>query len=100
MFTDKSYERVKFEKMHGLIANRVGIVNELLGCRYHHAKGNPCVVTSSGARHVLAFGGVDCATWRDWDLEAVRTAFGWVDVFAASVWRLSCGGFVRRVDNV
>lgn len=96
------YERVS--RSVDLIVNRVGIANQILGCRYSHSNGNPLRVRYSRKRraYVLDVFGVEHIECGCCDVEGLERLFNIVDNFAGLLWLLSRGG-VRfkciQVDN-
>lgn len=76
----------KWSKVHDLIVNRVGIVNELHGCRYHSGLTNPCRLLRRNGFYVVVYCHDEIARWRLYDLESVNLAFAAVDALAKACW--------------
>lgn len=98
MASDYYYEvLVPWTKAHELIKNRVGIVNELLGYRYHFDAHNALVLDWSDGRWRLVFDGIQKCEYRVYDLDTVRPALEWVKSFADACWMLRRAGAIVSI---
>lgn len=86
------WEMERFVKDSDLVYNRIGICNEILGCRYHHASDNPMTLRYSHGRYVVAYLGDKVCDYRVWHLDEVRAAFDVVDAWARCLWLVRRGG--------
>lgn len=84
-------------RVHDLLVNRVCMVNEIHGCRYHHGYGNPCVVRSCRHGYVCEYGGTPLCSWSCYDVQSVRDAFATVDALADSLWLVRRAGYLRML---
>lgn len=73
-------------RLTDLIANRVSIVNQLLGARFDGAKDNPLFVEYDHGRYVCKLCGEVYATWGVYDLCSTQAAYDRVDALADGLW--------------
>ena len=85
-------EMVLWTRNFEQIEHSIGIINELFGCRYHHANGNPCKLDYSRGTYVVMFCGCECVTFGVYDLASSDRARDWVCNFSDSCWLLSRSG--------
>lgn len=90
--TNVAYDRSA--KAVDLISNRVGIINELFGCRYHHMCGNPLVFRRSRAtrRYELSVFGCVAMSSGTCDYEGLEQMFEVVHELSEIVSLLRRGG--------
>lgn len=83
-------------KLHELISNRVGICNELLGCRYHHATTNPVRFITTGGESVVRVLDTEVGRCRGLDRESLRKVYDIVDSWSELIWDLSRYGYIKK----
>ena len=87
----------RFVRTSDLVYNRVGLVNEVLGCRYHHANDNPMRCERDGGRYRVMYRDAVVAQYFVWDLESVDAAFSVVDDWLSCLWLLRRDGKLSPV---
>ena len=90
-------DMVDWARLHDLIANRVGIVNQLLGCRYAVSPTNPMGVRRDGSQYEVLCDGAVLASYGVWDVDGIRTAYELVDHWSDCVWQLSRLGRIQAI---
>lgn len=75
-----------YTRVFNLIFNRVGIINQILGCRYDFDASNPCVVRHVGHEWRVDYYGSCVASWHIWDLPGIESAFARVDALDDALW--------------
>lgn len=83
---DAVVSRMNLAEIHDLIANRVGVTNEVLGCRYQHAAGNPLVLEYQYGMAVVKVKGNDLCEYGQGDRLGALRAFVMVDAISRYVW--------------
>ena len=86
VYTDSYYEMANWYRMLSLVDNRVSIVNQLLGCRYDHARDNPCSLVYARGWYRLMWRGGVVSCFRVFSDE-LRGTLGWLDFLVSSLWR-------------
>lgn len=88
-----AYEEVTaWTENHDLILNRVGIANQILGCRFDHAPENPLVVERRRGAYVCKVGGGLFSGWKLYDAKSSEEALAAIDAFKEGLWLLSRTG--------
>ena len=82
-----------------LIENRVQIVNQTLGCNYVSSPENPCGLYRSHGLCYVEFAGNEICRWHMWDVEEVKQALEYMNVWREAVWIMHCAGYVKMVTN-
>lgn len=85
-------DMVDWSRLCDLVSNRVGIVNQVLGCRYAHSLDNPMVIRRVEKSYEIVFKGEAIASYGIWDVEGIRAAYGIVDHWSECVWQLARAG--------
>lgn len=80
-----------------LIANRVGVANTLLGCRYAHALGNPVGIHYRNGVYRFSVCGEEIMSVRACDVDGLRKLFEIVDKYVDCIWYLGRGNVDIRV---
>ena len=95
MYTDESYRRQNWQRKFDLLSNAVGILNETLGCRYHHAPTNPCTVLWRNGMYYLSFCGTEYARFALYDDAGLADAVYWCRTCCNCVWHLRRNGMCK-----
>lgn len=90
-------EMDRFVRLSDLVYNRVGVVNEILGCRYHHAWDNPMRCEREGGNYRVFYGDAVVAKYSVWDTQSAQAAFGVVDDWARCLWLVRRAGRLSPV---
>lgn len=88
-------DMVEWTRLMDLATNRVGVCNQLLGCRYAHSAENPMVMKRCGKRYEISFDGEHWASFGVWDLDGIRTVVDSLDAWADCIWQLSRYGALK-----
>lgn len=80
------YDALRWTKLHDLIINRLGVANQILGCRYDFSSDNPCVLRTSRGWYVCEVNGMELCSWRRYDESTTRRALARVDALAGLLW--------------
>lgn len=92
------YEEMSlWAKVFDLLKNRLGVCNQILGCRYHHSPDNPVRLVCHSGVYVVSFCGDEMVRFRAWDLEALTGACELLDHWQDCMWQLARSG---RLVNV
>lgn len=83
-------------RLHDLIYNRVGICNQILGCRYHHNADNPLRIVKTGAVGVVTVDDVKVGEFKGLDRESLLKVYDMVDSWSELMWHLSRTGFIQK----
>ena len=87
-------EMERFVKLSDLVYNRVGICNEILGCRYSHACDNPLRLRYSHGRYVVTYLGDKVCDYGVWHVDEAAAAYDCLDAWSRCLW------LVRRAGNL
>ena len=90
-------EMLRWSRDYDLLCNRVGVVNEVLGCRYHHGVDSLLRVAYSHGRYCVTFDGSEVARFGVWDCSGLSSALATVDAWADCVWRVRRVGLLSPV---
>lgn len=86
------WEMSDFVRESKVVSNRVGVCNEILGCKYHHANDNPLTLVYSHGRYEVRYLGDLICSYRVWHLDEVRNASRIVDDWSRCLLLLRRGG--------
>lgn len=88
-----AYEEVTaWTENHDLILNRVGIANQILGCRFDHSPDNPLVVEQRRGGYVCKVGSAYFHGWKLYDASSSAEALKAIDSFKQGLWLLNRTG--------
>lgn len=85
-------DMVDWSRLSDLVSNRVGMVNQLLGCHYAHSLDNPMVVRRVEKSYEILFKENCIAAYGVWDLDGIRAAYEVVNRWSDCVWHLARDG--------
>lgn len=85
-YNDNYYIMRRWNKCFALIRNRVGVANEILGCRYHHCRSNPVRLSYSGGTYVVDYGSLGGVTFGVYDLPTIERALDWCNAQNDYLW--------------
>lgn len=97
MYSEQTYCRKRWSKVHRLIVNRVSCINQMHGCRYDFDSVNPCVLVCDGSHYRADYGGISLVSWRAYDLASAERALEYLDGFNEALWRISVAGYLVRM---
>lgn len=88
----KFYKTLTVVQLVDAVINRVGVINQILGCKYEHQVGNPCeVFIRRGLLTVNVCGG-ELATSRMYDGEGLIALLIVLDSLEGGLWLMRSGG--------
>lgn len=70
-----------------LLRNRIGVVNQLLGCRYHNGNDARMCMTRVSGGYDVCFDSDVISSFRLWDIDSLTMTFEKVDAWADCLWR-------------
>lgn len=82
-------EMVEWSSLFDTLTNRMGICNQVLGCRHANAGDNPLVCRREGPSYVVRFAGEPISEFGVWDLEGIRDTVALLDHWQDCMWHLS-----------
>lgn len=82
------YEMSRWSRRFDLVTNRIGVFNQVLGCRYDHSPTNPMRLVRSGRGYDVTFDGDVLTSFSLWDLAEIERSFAVVDQWSSCVWQL------------
>jgi hypothetical protein len=85
-------DMLEWSRLYDLLLNRLGVCNQILGCRYAMAPDNPLTLRKSGSMYEVGFCGEVLADFKVWDLDGLRSVFGEMDTWSDCMWMLSRAG--------
>lgn len=88
-------DMVEWSRLFDLVSNRVGVCNQVLGCKYAHSPENPLVLKRCGKRYEIVFNGETFASFGVWDLESLRVVCDGMGAWSDCLWQLSRGGLLK-----
>ena len=87
------YEDVSnWSRLFELIANRVSVINQVLGARFDGDMSNPVHLSYERGRYVCEVCGVPFVDFAVYDLEATSSAFARIDDLSDGIWLLNRSG--------
>lgn len=78
---------VDWSRGFDLLANRIKICNQLLGCRYGHALDNPMRLVGRDGAYDLLYDGEVLVSFGVWDMDALHDAIVVADSWSDCLWR-------------
>lgn len=78
----------RWSRVFRVVENRIGIVNQLLGCRYDGARENPMRLEYGRGVYSVRFRGDVLCTFGAWDLSGVELARALVDHWSDCLWQV------------
>lgn len=92
-----TYEEVRiWTDKHNLIANRVKVINQILGARYENSCDNPCVIEYRRGRYRVLFCGVCFAEYGVYKERQAIEALKRLDALNDALWYMSRVGFFMK----
>lgn len=82
----------RWADLFDLLANRVAVCNQLLGCKYDHSPENPMVLCYRSGEYHVSFDGCDIVTFGLYDNYALSRAYDMVDAWQDCIWMLGRAG--------
>lgn len=86
------YKDMALVQLVDTVINRVGIINQILGCKYDHQMGNPCEVYLRRGRLTVKVCGGELATSGIYDGEGLIAVLYVLDSFKGGLWLMRSGG--------
>lgn len=74
------------------VINRVGVINQIMGCKYDYQIGNPCEVYNRRGRITVTVCGGELATSSANDGEGLVALLYVLDSLKAGLWLMRSGG--------
>lgn len=90
------HDITRWSKLYDLVLNRVGIANQLFGCRYDFASDNPMVITKCHGIYSVSYLDSEVASFAVNDLDGVSSALQVLDQWSRCLWLLSRSGRLCR----
>lgn len=93
-----SYERyshARWVREFDLLRNRVAVINQLSGCQYDFAWGNPCKIMYRCAAYEVRYDGVLVCRIGRYDQLDMGNALQLVDAWANCVWAIRRAGKLK-----
>lgn len=88
----KVYKDMTLVQLVDAVINRVGVINQILGCKYDYQLGNPCEVCSRRGRITVSVCGGELATSSANDGEGLVALLYVLDSLKAGLWLMRSGG--------
>ena len=82
----------RWSQLYDLVQNRCAIINQIHGCKYDFARGNPCDFRWHDGRWRVDYFGSELATFRVYDLPSAQSAYDRVDALSHALWMLRRSG--------
>ena len=87
-------DMVEWSRLLDLLTNRVGMCNQLMGCRYAHSPENPLVMKRCKRRYEISFNGEYLGGFGVWDLDGLRAVCDSIGAWSDCLWNLSRSGML------
>lgn len=84
---------------YDLLVNRVGIVNEMLGCNYHISDENPMIIAKRDNSYSVRMYGEVIVSFRHYDNCGLIDAIECVELWHDVIWSLQRNGRIKRVHD-
>ena len=87
-----------WQRKHDLIVNRVGIMNQIVGCRYDLKSDNPYAIVYEHGSYTFTYFATPVVSWKVYDLAQVDHAFEVADAWSQCTWLMNVNGRVVKVS--
>lgn len=88
-------DMVRWTQTLDMLANRIGIINQLLGCKYCHGSDSICKLVYSKGEYLVTFDGATIAAFGIYDNAGLSDASVTLNAWSDAIWHV---GRIGKLD--